>query len=263
MAERSSRPSAARRRTSTPRATPASATTAAARSSTRSSRLAIDRAKSLFGAEHANVQPHAGAQTNMAVYMAALKPGRHDPLARALARRPPDARAQGQLLGPALHDRPLRRLAARRTWSTTTTCSHLAKEHRPKLIVCGGSAYPRTVETDQFREIADEVGRAAPLRHGPLRRARRRRAASEPGRALRLRHLDDAQDARGAARRVHPLPRGARAGRRPRRLPRDAGRPAAAHDRRQGDLLPDRGDRGVPRLPAPGARERGHALRRR
>ena len=75
LAERSSRRSAARRPTSTPRATPASATTAAARSSTRSSRLAIDRAKSLFGAEHANVQPHAGAQTNMAVYMAALKPG--------------------------------------------------------------------------------------------------------------------------------------------------------------------------------------------
>ena len=42
---------------------------------------AIDRAKELFGAEHANVQPHAGAQTNMAVYMAALQPGRHDPVA--------------------------------------------------------------------------------------------------------------------------------------------------------------------------------------
>ena len=71
--------------------------------------LAIDRAKSLFGADHANVQPHAGAQTNMAVYFACLDAGRHDPLARALARRPSDARAEGQLLGPAVHDRPLRR----------------------------------------------------------------------------------------------------------------------------------------------------------
>ena len=53
---------------------PGGATTAAARSSTRSSSLAIDRAKALFGAEHANVQPHAGAQTNMAVYIAASSP---------------------------------------------------------------------------------------------------------------------------------------------------------------------------------------------
>ena len=77
----------------------------------------------------------------------------------------------------------------------------LAKEHRPKLIVCGGSAYPRTVETDRFREIADEVGALLHVRHGALRRARRRRAPPEPGAALRLRHLDDAQDARRAALR--------------------------------------------------------------
>ncbi len=104
----------------------------------------------------------------------------------------------------------------------------LAKEHRPKLIVCGGSAYPRTVETDKLPRDRRRGRRAAPLRHGALRGARRGRAAPEPGRALRLRHLDDAQDARRPARRVHPLPRGARAGRRPRRLPRDAGR-AAEH----------------------------------
>ena len=55
----------------------ASATTAGARSSTRSRQLAIERAKELFGAEHANVQPHAGAQTNMAVYSAVLEPRRH------------------------------------------------------------------------------------------------------------------------------------------------------------------------------------------
>ena len=75
--------------------------------------------------------------------------------------------------------------------------------------------------------------RTAPLRHGALRRARRRRAPSEPGRALRLRHLDDAQDSRGAPRRVRPLPRGARAGRRPRGLPGDAGRAAPARSRRR------------------------------
>ena len=56
--------------------------------------LAIDRAKELFGAEHANVQPHAGAQTNMAVYTADAAARRHDPLAAPRPRRPPDARAR-------------------------------------------------------------------------------------------------------------------------------------------------------------------------
>ena len=74
--------------------------------------LAIDRAKELFGAEHANVQPHAGAQANMAAYFALLAARRHDPVAPPRPRRPPHARAQGQLLRPALHDRPLRRLPA-------------------------------------------------------------------------------------------------------------------------------------------------------
>ena len=119
---------------------------------------AIDRAKALFGADHANVQPHAGAQTNMAVYIGGARPGRHDPLAPARPRRPPDARPEGQLLGPPLHDRPLRRRPARRTSSTTRTSCRSRSQHRPKLIVCGGSAYPRTVEADKFRAIADEVG---------------------------------------------------------------------------------------------------------
>ena len=59
--------------------------------------LAIDRAKKLFGAEAANVQPHSGAQANQAVFFAALQAGRHDPRHGAAARRPPDARLAGQL----------------------------------------------------------------------------------------------------------------------------------------------------------------------
>jgi glycine hydroxymethyltransferase len=119
--------------------------------------LAIDRAKELFGAEHANVQPHAGAQTNMAVYMAALQPG--DTLMGLRL-------DHGGHLTHGLKVNFSGRLYTIVSYGVsreTMTVDYdevlaLAKEHRPKLIVCGGSAYPRTVEADRFREIADEVG---------------------------------------------------------------------------------------------------------
>ena len=119
--------------------------------------LAIDRAKSLFGAEHANVQPHAGAQTNMAVYMAALQPG-DTILSLELA--------HGGHLTHGLKVNFSGRLYTIVHYGVSRETNvvdyddvlRLAKEHRPKLIVCGGSAYPRTVETDRFRKIADEVG---------------------------------------------------------------------------------------------------------
>ena len=119
--------------------------------------LAIDRAKSLFGADHANVQPHAGAQTNMAVYMAALEPG-ETILSLELA--------HGGHLTHGLKVNFSGRLYTIAHYGVSRETNvvdyddvlELAKEHRPKLIVCGGSAYPRTVETDRFRQIADEVG---------------------------------------------------------------------------------------------------------
>ena len=76
--------------------------------------LAIDRAKALFGAEHANVQPHSGAQANTAVYHALLAAGRHDHGPRARARRPPHARDEAQRLRPPLRDRALPGRSARR-----------------------------------------------------------------------------------------------------------------------------------------------------
>src|SRR5262245_55524605 len=117
---------------------------------------AIDRAKELFGAEHANVQPHAGAQTNMAVYMAALQPG-ETILSLELA--------HGGHLTHGLRVNFSGRLYTIVHYGVsreTNTVDYdevlrLAKENRPKLIVCGGSAYPRTVETWEFRKIADEV----------------------------------------------------------------------------------------------------------
>ncbi len=118
---------------------------------------AIDRAKSLFGAEHANMQPHAGAQTNMAVYMACLQPG--DTIFSLEL-------AHGGHLTHGLKVNFSGRLYTIAHYGVSRETNmvdydevlRLAKDCRPKLIVCGGSAYPRTVETDRFREIADEVG---------------------------------------------------------------------------------------------------------
>ena len=118
---------------------------------------AIDRAKEVFGAEHANVQPHAGAQTNMAVYFAAMEPG--DTLLSLEL-------AHGGHLTHGLRVNFSGRLYNIIHYGVSRETNvvdyddvlRLAREHRPRLIVCGGSAYPRTVEADRFREIADEVG---------------------------------------------------------------------------------------------------------
>ncbi len=119
--------------------------------------LAIDRAKELFGAEHANVQPHAGAQTNMAVYFSCLEPG-DTVLAMRLDHgghltHGLKVNFSGKLYNFVGYgvDRETSLVDFDEVLST-------AKECRPKLIVCGGSAYPRTIEADRFREIADEVG---------------------------------------------------------------------------------------------------------
>ncbi|HEY8791922.1 MAG TPA: serine hydroxymethyltransferase [Gaiellaceae bacterium] len=119
--------------------------------------LAIDRAKELFGADHANVQPHAGAQTNMAVYMAALQPG-DTILSLELA--------HGGHLTHGLKVNFSGRLYTIAHYGVSRETNVVdydevlekAKQARPKLIVCGGSAYPRTVDTAKFREIADDVG---------------------------------------------------------------------------------------------------------
>jgi glycine hydroxymethyltransferase len=119
--------------------------------------LAIDRAKSLFGADHANVQPHAGAQANMAVYLGLLQPG-DTVLSLRLD--------HGGHLTHGLKVNFSGRLytivhygVSRETGVVEEgEVRALAHEHRPKLILCGGSAYPRTVDTRMFRRIADEVG---------------------------------------------------------------------------------------------------------
>jgi glycine hydroxymethyltransferase len=119
--------------------------------------LARTRAKELFGAEHANVQPHAGAQANMAVYFAVLAPGDRI-LSLSLDHGGHLTHGLKVNFSGKLYE--IHHYGVARETMTVDYDDVLrqAKEIRPKLIVCGGSAYPRTVEADRFREIADEVG---------------------------------------------------------------------------------------------------------
>jgi glycine hydroxymethyltransferase len=119
--------------------------------------LAIDRAKALFGAEHANVQPHAGAQTNMAVYFAVLEPG-DTILSLELSHGGHLTHGLKVNFSGRLYDVVHYGVSRETNLVDYDDVLALAREHRPKLIVCGGSAYPRTVEAWRFRDIADEVG---------------------------------------------------------------------------------------------------------
>jgi glycine hydroxymethyltransferase len=119
--------------------------------------LATDRAKGLFGAEHANVQPHAGAQANNAAYMALLEPG-DTFLGMALDHgghlsHGMKINVSGKLYNPVPYH--VRREDLRVDMEEV---ERLAGEHRPKLIVAGWSAYPRHLDFAAFREIADSVG---------------------------------------------------------------------------------------------------------
>ena len=134
----------------------------------------------------------------------------------------------------------------------------LATEEKPKVIVAGWCAYPRQLDFAAFRQIADSVGARLMVDMAHFAGPRRRRRAPQPGRARRHRHDDGPQDAGGPAQRHDPLPRRAGQGRRPLDLPRPAGRPADARDRGQGRRPADRGDRALPRAPAPdGAQRQG------
>jgi glycine hydroxymethyltransferase len=120
-------------------------------------RLAIDRACALFGAERANVQPHSGAQANMAVFLAALEPGAtilamdlahggHLTHGMRLNFSGKFYQAVGYGVRPDTERIDYDQVAA------------LAREHRPRLIIAGASAYPRQIEFARFAEIAREVG---------------------------------------------------------------------------------------------------------
>src|SRR5438876_3268878 len=119
--------------------------------------LAIARAKELFGAEHANVQPHSGAQANMAVYFTALAPG-------DLVLGPNLAHGGHLTAGSAVNfSGKLYRIVPYGVRPDTERIDldqvrDLARRHRPKLIIAGGSAFPRAIDFGPFSEIAREVG---------------------------------------------------------------------------------------------------------
>ncbi|MEO1445009.1 MAG: serine hydroxymethyltransferase [Cyanobacteria bacterium J06635_11] len=119
--------------------------------------LAIDRVKKLFGAAHANVQPHSGAQANFAVFLALLQPG--DTILGM------DLSHGGHLT----HGSPVNfsgkwfnvvqyGVSQETEQLDFDEIRKIALEHKPKMIICGYSAYPRTIHFDKFRAIADEVG---------------------------------------------------------------------------------------------------------
>lgn len=119
--------------------------------------LARERVCELFGAEHANVQPHAGSQANMAVYLTVLKPG-DKYLAMNLAHgghltHGMHLNFSGQLYQPIHYG--VREQDHRIDFDQV---ANLARLHKPKLIVAGASAYPREIEHPKFKEIADEIG---------------------------------------------------------------------------------------------------------
>ncbi len=201
--------------------------------------IAIDRAKELFGAEHANVQPHSGANANMCVYQALLAAGRHRARAQPRSRRPPHPRVAGQRQRPALPLRLVRRRRrgpdrdGQRARTGARASSEDDRRRHDEL-----PAAPRTGAVPPHRRRGR---RAVDVRHRPPRRARRRRGPPQPGAVRRHRHVHHAQDPARPARRLHPVDRRTRQGDRQGGVPRLAGRPARTRHRRQGDRLP-RGD---------------------
>ncbi len=119
--------------------------------------LAIDRAKALFGAEHANVQPHAGAQANTSVYHALLQPG--DTI-MGLALPHGGHLSHGMKLNVSgkLYDIAPYEVDRESSLIDMDEVERIAHERKPKLILAGWSAYPRVLDFARFREIADEVG---------------------------------------------------------------------------------------------------------
>ena len=199
--------------------------------------LAIDRAKRLFNCAFANVQPHSGSQANQSVMLALIKPG-DTVLGMSLAHgghlthgAPPNL--SGKWFNAVQYG--VRKDDNRIDYDEV---ERLAKEHKPALIIAGGSAYPRIIDFPRFRAIANSVGAylmvdmahfAGLVAGGP---------PSEPAAARPCGHHHHAQDLARTARRHGAVQRrGDRQEDQLCRVPRPPGRPVDAHHRRQGGRL--------------------------
>ena len=210
--------------------------------------LAIERSKKLFGAEHANVQAHSGSQANQAVYLTVLKPG-DTLLGMSLAHG-----------GHLTHGHPLNfsgkmyKIISYGVSKETETIDYdelerLAKEHQPKLILAGASAYPRTLDFPRFAAIAREVGAVLMVDMAHI-----------AGLIAAGLHSSPFPHADFVTTTTHKTLRGPRGGavfckeqyrQRPRQdcVPRHPGRAADARDRRQSRMLPRSPSAGVRRVP--------------
>jgi len=122
-----------------------------------SEQLAIDRAKALFGAEHANVQPHSGSQANAAVYHALLKPG-ETIMGLSLAHGGHLSHGMKINVSGRLYEIVAYEVDRESGLIDMDEVARVAREHRPRLLLAGWSAYPRQLDFARFREIADDVG---------------------------------------------------------------------------------------------------------
>ena len=196
--------------------------------------LAIDRAKALFGAEYANVQPHSGAQANLAAYAALMQPG--DTLVGM------DLAGGGHLThGAAVNQSgKLYRAVSYGVDEKTGRIDYdrvedIVRAARPRVLVAGASAYPRALDFKAFADIAH--------RHGALLLVDMAHIAGlvAGGESRALRRCGDyhyPQNAPGAPGRRDPGQGGVGQENRQRRISRHAGRTAAACDRREGGMLP-------------------------
>ncbi len=164
--------------------------------------LAIDRAKQLFGADYANVQPHSGSQANAGVYLALLNAG-DTILGMSLAHgghltHGAKVNASGKLFNAVqygVNDQGL---------IDYDEVERLALEHKPKMIVAGFSAFALKIDFARLGDHRQGGGRLPVRRHGPRRRAGRRRRLPEPGAARGRRHHHHPQDPARPARRPDP-----------------------------------------------------------
>ncbi len=203
--------------------------------------IAQERAKALFGVDHANVQPYSGSPANLAVYLAFAEPG--DTIMGMALPMGGHLTHGWSVSATGKWFRPVQYGVRRDTGRVDLDeVRDLALKERPKIMFCGGTAIPRTIDFPAFAAIAAEAGSILVADVAHISGLIAGGAHPSPGRARRRDHDHDAQDPARPARRHDHVRRRARQSDRPGGVPRPAGRPAQPHHGR------DRGGaaRGVP-----------------